>query len=511
MTSSPHRYRETRPLAHGGMATLVLAEREDAEVVVVKRVRPPFDHDPVYRGLFLDEGELCARLSSEHIVRLLDRGTDELGPFLVFEYLRGTDLGVVLEARLGEQRGLELAAFFALALPLASALSSAHETVGPDGEPLGLVHRDVSPGNVLLSLDGEVKLADFGVALSRLKTEHTVAGELKGKFAYMAPEQTRTGDVDARADVFAAGVLFWEALRGQRLFDGPTDADVVHAVREQAAPRLEDTCPEVTPALASLVAAMLSKDPAGRPETMREVHEALAEQAAALGLDRGQRSSVARLARAYPRPDVEEHAHVSELRRRTQRVLNAAPAASAPPARDLRARRLGVFVVIGAVVVAGVALALLSPREPPPAAPPLALAPAPTPTTTTAPTPTTTTAPATTTTTAATTAATPPPPARAKPPADEATPKRAPRHERPAARAPAATGFGTLVLESEPWANVSVGGEPLGQHTPLIGLRLPAGRHRLTLENPVYRLTRDVDVVIRPEAETRRFVDLTKR
>src|SRR5690606_9192741 len=99
----------------------------------------------------------------------------------------------------------------------------------------------------LLSKDGEVKLADFGVALSRLKTEHTVAGEMKGKFAYMAPEQTRADVVDARADVFAAGVVFFEMLAGRRLFDGPTDADVVHAVREGEIPPLTDVSPDVSP------------------------------------------------------------------------------------------------------------------------------------------------------------------------------------------------------------------------------------------------------------------------
>lgn len=552
MTASPHRYRETRALAHGGMATLSLAARDDGEDVVIKRIRPPFDHDPVYRGLFHDEGEVCARLgASEHIVRLLDRGEDELGPYLVFEHVDGTDLGIVLDACFREGRGLDLAAFFAVALPLCDALASAHEAVGDDGAPLGLVHRDVSPGNVLLSKAGEVKLADFGVAFSRLKTEHTVAGELKGKFAYMAPEQTRADAVDARADVFAAGIVLFEMLAGRRLFDGPTDADVVHAVREQEAPSLTEISPEVSPALAALVGRMLAKDPAARPSSMREVHEALAEEAAALCLDRGHKGHVARLAHAHPRPALEEHPHVVELRRRTQRVLQKGPAVVVRPARSRKPLVLAsVAVAVAALgtvafglrgetstasparaeepaspasgaqaLAAGTADAVVTtPDAPREQARETALAAEDARASESADTSDASRMAASSTTKPSENVAVPKAsePSRASAPKRETT-REAPRdadetrRKPPVRTPPAAKGFGTLVLESEPWANVAIDGQPLGQHTPLLGLRLPAGKHVITLENPVYRLERTVEVEIRPHAETRRFVDLTQR
>jgi serine/threonine-protein kinase len=191
----------------------------------------------------------------------------------------------------------------AIAIPLSGALAFVHEACC-DGTSLNAVHRDVSPANVLLGDDGAVKLADFGVAASRLKTDVTVAGELKGKFAYMAPEQTRGAPVTPQADLFALGVVLWECLANRRLFEAPTDADVVQQVRHKEAPRLDDPAVvsrRVDVDLADLVAALLQKDPAARPAKASLVRDALMAMAAERGLDDGLRRIVAQAVRQLPR------------------------------------------------------------------------------------------------------------------------------------------------------------------------------------------------------------------
>ena len=272
-------FRELGVLAEGGMAIVAKGVTDDGVDVVVKRVRPPFCFDAGFLRLFEDEGAIHAALSHPNIVRLIGKGEDQAGPFLLFEHVDGTDLDVLLHRAFAEHKGLDVEAVLAVAIPLLKALACAHECVGKDGVSLEVVHRDVSPGNVLLGKDGTVKLADFGVASSTLKNERTVAGELKGKFAYMAPEQTRGEAVTPRTDLFAAGIVLHECLRGARLFDGPTDTDVVQAVRTAEAPALTHVPPE----LAALVAELLHKDPAKRPASAQIVHHRLTEIAVALG------------------------------------------------------------------------------------------------------------------------------------------------------------------------------------------------------------------------------------
>ncbi|OGQ17154.1 MAG: hypothetical protein A2138_27095, partial [Deltaproteobacteria bacterium RBG_16_71_12] len=288
------RYREVGVLAEGGMAVIAQGVAEDGASVVVKRVRPPFCFDAGYLRLFDDEGAVHAALDHPCIVRLLDRGQDDAGPFLVFEHVDGTDLGVILEAAHAAGRGLEVEDVLAVAVPLFQALAAAHAAKGGDGASLCVVHRDVSPGNVLIGTDGCVKLADFGVAASTLKTEATVAGELKGKYAYMAPEQTRSERVGPAADLFAAGTVLWECLAGRRLFDGPTDADIVQAVRQLPAPRLDAMRPELPAALVALVDHLLQKEPAARPRSAVDVVERLRAIALERGLDEGLARNAAR-------------------------------------------------------------------------------------------------------------------------------------------------------------------------------------------------------------------------
>jgi hypothetical protein len=520
-------YRELGVLAEGGMAIVARAVRDhDGLPVVIKRVRPPLSFDAGYLRLFADEGATHAALDNAHVVRMLDRGEDEQGPYLVFEHVDGSDLGALLDAAIDGDRPLDIEMVLAVAVPLVSALAYVHEAER-DGICLDVIHRDVSPGNVLLGDDGAVKLADFGVAASRLKTEQTVAGELKGKFAYMAPEQTRGERATPQTDLFAVGVVLWECLQNRRLWERPTDADIVRAIREEPAPPLP--AERVGEDLAELVAALLAKDPAQRPRTARVVVERLRSACVERGLDDGLARIVARAVRVAPRRALTP---LPEARRRTQRVVGDAPfGATAPPTRRWTALAVSVasIVPVVSVVAVGTFLARVDGADPasgaanaggsrtasaasstldapiassgsPPARPtehPLKP--------TTAATPAAKT-PTMTATTATTTTATPPGPPRRPGSA------RAPATTAPSAveETPRAEGFGRLSVTSEPWARVTIDSVVVAPETPLMGFTVPAGRHTVRLDNPVMGLTKTIVVDVRPDRDERLFVDLTR-
>ncbi|MCC7070248.1 MAG: serine/threonine protein kinase [Deltaproteobacteria bacterium] len=515
------RYRELGVLAEGGMAVIAQGVADDGASVVVKRVRPPFCFDASYLRLFDDEGAVHAVLDHPCIVRLLDRGHDDAGPFLVFEHVDGTDLGVVLEGAHAEGRGLDLELVLAVAVPLFEALAAAHQACGADGSSLCVVHRDVSPGNVLIGTDGCVKLADFGVAASTLKTEATVAGELKGKYAYMAPEQTRSERVSPAADLFAGGIVLWECLSGRRLFDGPTDADVVQAVRQHEAPRLDTLRPDLPAALVELVDALLRKDPAARPASATAVVDRLRTIALERGLDEGLARHAARLARAAPR----RQATPRELdqRRRTHRVLG--PDAGALTVRPAARSRWplaagGAVLLAAATAIAGLALrdrgvsAEPLPDEPSPR--PGAHSVLPTPTAALAPMPAPP-APAAVPTPAKaldpmpapkTRVAAPGPGGAARPPAPR--PPLAAAVSAAAAAAPDqdVVGFGRLSLAAEPWASVTIDGVLVAKETPLRNFLIRAGKHVVILENPVLGASETLEIEVAPGAELRRSVKL---
>jgi serine/threonine-protein kinase len=513
------------------MATVFRAVREpDGVAVVIKRIRPPLCFDPGYLRLFADEAAVHGALDDDHVVRLLDRGEDAQGPFLVFEHIDGTDLGVLLDAAIAQGTPLDVEFVLAVALRLVGALAFVHEA-SRDGRSLDVVHRDVSPGNVLLGDDGTVKLADFGVAASRLKTEQTVAGEVKGKFAYMAPEQTRGEPATPQTDLFAVGVVLWECLQNKRLWDGATDADVVRLVREEAAPPLDAA--RVGDTLATLVASLLQKASTDRPASARSVAATLREVALDRGLDEGLGRIVARVVRQAPRRTL--GAVAPDARRRTQRFVGS-PAPAAPRRRRWR----GVIVAMTALSLGGGALWWTSP--PPETVLPLPDVmgdrPVPPRSTTTAGAPPTT--PATTapddvgiaapgklagspdTTNTAGSPGTSSPRAPPSLPL-AATPRKTsgakaslprPGGADPSASRPVdnatANGFGRLSVASEPWARVSVDGVVVAEETPLVAFTLPAGRHTVQLTNPVVGASRTLVVVVRPDAHERLFVDLTR-
>lgn len=272
------KYVVRRKLAEGGMAEIYLCTARGAEgfekEVVIKRVRAFLASDPEFVGMFIAEARLASRLNHANVVQIFDFDKHEDTYYLAMEYVRGCSLWEL------RKRGKELMEpvppmlVAHIGAEVARGLHYAHR-VRVNGQPLDLVHRDVTPHNVLLSFDGAVKLTDFGIAKAGNKL--TQPGVLKGKFAYMSPEQARGEAVDARTDIFALGVVLWEMLTGGRLFDGDSEVAVLRAVQQSTIPPPARLNPDVPADLDAAVVRALDRDPALRFQTAAEFERALAQ------------------------------------------------------------------------------------------------------------------------------------------------------------------------------------------------------------------------------------------
>jgi serine/threonine protein kinase len=249
-------------------------------VFVVKRILPHLSDDPTFTKMFIEEAKMSARLSHPNIVQVFELGAVEQEYFISMEYVRGRDLAETMRtlwARIGPPRP-ELVAY--VGREMCRALAYAHDLTGDDGTPLGMIHRDVSPSNVMLSYDGAVKLLDFGIAKALGGEEQeqesgTQRGTLKGKFAYMAPEQTQGSDVDRRIDIFATGIVLHEILTGRRLFKGENDLQTVEKVRVCDVPPPSLQNPLCPPELDVIVLKALAKHRDDRFQTGSEMADAL--------------------------------------------------------------------------------------------------------------------------------------------------------------------------------------------------------------------------------------------
>ncbi len=274
-------YEILRKLARGGMAELFLARTVGPEgfqkLVVLKKILPHYAANPRFVRLFLDEARLAATLDHPHIAHVYDLGMVDGNYFFAMEYVHGQDVRATLRrtARLQAQFPIDHAVFIVHAV--AAALHYAHERRRPDGALLGIVHRDVSPANLLVSYDGAIKLVDFGVAKAATSSVKTRTGTLKGKIAYMSPEQAKGSPIDRRSDVFALGIVLWEMVATQRLFKGDNDLATIQLIINSTPPPLRQLRPECPAELEHIVERALANDPAARYQTAEELQLALEE------------------------------------------------------------------------------------------------------------------------------------------------------------------------------------------------------------------------------------------
>ncbi|MFO0648673.1 MAG: protein kinase [Polyangiales bacterium] len=280
------RYEILGEIASGGMATVFLARAVGAggfsRLMAIKRLHPHLESDDDFVRMFLDEARLAARIRHPNVVATLDV-EDHDGLYIVMEYIEGVTLQQLTRSaqRAGERVPIPVAA--RIALDILAGLHAAHELRDEHDQFLNLVHRDVSPQNVLLGTDGAARLTDFGIAKAASRLSMTRDGQLKGKISYMAPEQTRRGEVDRRADVFAMGVVVWEVLAGRRLFSGETDVEVLNQLLFEPIPRLKDHAPSLPSMLEQTVMRALERDPATRYASAAQFGDALDRATRMLG------------------------------------------------------------------------------------------------------------------------------------------------------------------------------------------------------------------------------------
>ena len=518
------KYVVRRKLAEGGMAEIYLAAALGPEGfekdVVIKRVRPGLAGDPDFVRMFIAEARVASRLNHANLVHIFDFDKHEDTYYLAMEYVRGHSLWEL--RRRCQERGVAIPPMLVaqIGMEVARGLAYAHRLT-ENGQSLGLVHRDVTPHNVLLSFDGAVKLTDFGIA--KAGSRATSSGMLKGKFAYMSPEQARGDMVDARTDVFALGVTLWELLTGARLFEGDGDVAVLRAVQERLIVPPARLNPGVSAALDAAVMRALERDPVRRWPTAHEVERALAEvvlggarsledtdvgaflrrmfpeEAGVAEPVRGTGSIPISLSTSAPvattlePPDPNAGGSAQSTERMTQTPVEPGPTEVLPAPASGRGRRAAVLLTLAAIA-AGVVLGLRSrpdlvtrwrarvattapesPRREAPEGAALATAPPGQGAATASTTPKV--APAPVSPQQAPVSAPPPPPASAAAEQDRAAPGRGGEGLPGVARA-------RLVIRAKPWAELKVDGKRAGYVQGSKTVRLPAGRHLVELTGP---------------------------
>jgi eukaryotic-like serine/threonine-protein kinase len=273
------RYALFGEIAAGGMATVHLARLLGpvgfARTVAIKRLHPHLAKDPDFVGMFLEEARLAARVRHPNVVGTLDVVSDDGELFLVMEYVAGESLSRLV--RKARELGEHVPPRYAVGIMCGAldGLHAAHEAQSEKGAPLGMVHRDVSPQNIHVGVDGVPRVLDFGIAKATNRVQETRTDQIKGKVAYMSPEQLAKGTIDRRADVYSASVVLWEALTGQRLFKADDVPTLVYAIINEEVRRPSEVSPDVPPGLDAIVMKGLDREADRRFESAREMAEAL--------------------------------------------------------------------------------------------------------------------------------------------------------------------------------------------------------------------------------------------
>jgi serine/threonine protein kinase len=284
------RYRVLRKLAHGGMAEIFLANQVGAEgfekPVVLKRVLPALAADPAFVRMLVDEAHIVSSLNHSNLVQVLDLGQADGQFFLVLEFVDGFSLEQVRRRANKLRMKLPLPLALYITSSLCRALDYVHRRTR-NGEPLGIVHRDVTPQNVLISREGEVKLADFGIAKAIGKREKSSTGVIKGKFAYMSPEQAVGAELDARSDLFSVGTLLYILTTGKKPFDAPTDLETLMQVRRARFEKPSALLPDFDPDVERFLARALRSERSKRFQSAEQMADRLDKMLIKLGQPTG--------------------------------------------------------------------------------------------------------------------------------------------------------------------------------------------------------------------------------
>ncbi|HEU0030148.1 MAG TPA: protein kinase [Kofleriaceae bacterium] len=484
------RYELVIELARGGMAELFLGRLHGAggftKLVAIKRILPQLAQDAQFKDMFLYEGRLAARLAHPNVCQVFELAEDAGELYLAMEYLDGVSWDQLLAAATAhDDRATILALTAGVIAQAAEGLHYAHALRDPDGRATPIVHRDVSPQNLFVTVDGICKVLDFGVAKMMTDGPRTRSGVIKGKLPYMAPEQIRGEPVDPRADVFSLGVCAWEALAGERLYDRATDFLIWKAIMEEDVPAIASRWPQCPPAIDAVIRRALDREPGHRPESVRAFAAELARHAPvahpeqlgaavrALCADRlARRASQVASALAAPDdvapdasaaqtiavPPARDAAETVDMHVRAKSMVVRRADSEPPPARS----RVGLVVgaCAGLAVIAAVAIAAT--RGGHDAAAPIAAAPAAPDAREAAPTP----------------ASAVTPPDAAVDAAASVEPKLAKAKPRPKPAPSVTSEPGFLSIDSTPYATIYVDGKRLGD-TALYREAVPAGTHQV--------------------------------
>ncbi len=273
------RYQILDRLAVGGMAELFKAtltgDHGFEKLVAIKKILPHLATDRSFVEMFIDEARITAQLDHRHIVQVFELGTDADTPYIAMQYVDGLDVLALLRecARAQIRLPPELAAV--IARDVLDALDYAHNAIAADGKPLRIIHRDISPGNVLLSWRGDVKLTDFGIARAAERRHKTEAGTLKGKYGYMSPEQVSGSEIDPRSDLFSVGILLAEMVMARRLFTSTNDLDILLMVRDARLDRLHKYASEFPVELRVITVRALQRRPEDRWQSAAQFRDAI--------------------------------------------------------------------------------------------------------------------------------------------------------------------------------------------------------------------------------------------
>ena len=506
MASEPQRFGKydlLSRIAAGGMAEIFFARATSIKgfekYLVIKRILPAKSHDQHFIAMFLDEARLAATLDHPNIVQIHDVGAIDGEYFIAMEYLHGEDLLELVRA--GVRKGIRKPPLEVVLTTLSGALAGlhyAHERRAFDGRPLAIVHRDVTPGNIVITFDGAVKLVDFGIAKAagRSVDGDTRSGALKGKLQYMSPEQCKGEEVDRRSDLFAVGILLYELSTGRRLYHEKSDFETLKKVVEGPVPDPALVSPGYPERLRAIVLRALAKAPADRYPTARDMQADLDDYARDNKLVIGtvalaeycekvfpEKMAAWRAAEAAGKPMAERLAagqgdggYLGESRRRANDVSYAEVSRRHQQKRIAQITLLVLLAGTGAALVWRVAspspATMVRVASPPAVAisPPLAV-------------PAVHAAPSAVSAVATTPLAGPP---RSAPPARDVK-----SHSPHAIPPPLAVAHVTLA--ADPWCEVLIDGKPFGQ-TPLVDLELAAGSHTLTFLNSGANVHEDVRI-----------------